>query len=136
MQISKRRYLRVSNLEPGHDLPDIFLSGPLPNFNHQGLLERNLSTFLHTHPQQSTQTLQNWTLSSWIKSLEANLTLIPINLCRFQFPHVFSSWRFTPPNQLTRVSSGYRPNIYVPLINLLNFSDSPECSLHVGQIGV
>ncbi|MED6245474.1 hypothetical protein ATANTOWER_003777, partial [Ataeniobius toweri] len=30
----------------------------------------------------------------------------------------------------TRVSSQYRPNIYIPLINLLNFSDSPECSLH------
>ncbi|MEQ2293193.1 hypothetical protein AMECASPLE_030782 [Ameca splendens] len=58
-----------------------------------------------------------------------------------QFPHVLSSWRFTPPSkiqfqsvfalqskplftfcfsltQLTTVSSWYRPNIYVPLINL------------------
>ncbi|MEQ2291781.1 hypothetical protein AMECASPLE_016469 [Ameca splendens] len=58
-----------------------------------------------------------------------------INLSRFQFPHVLSSWRFTPP-LLMRVSSRYRPNIYVPLINRLNLSDSPECSLHVGQIGV
>ncbi|MED6276831.1 hypothetical protein CHARACLAT_006951, partial [Characodon lateralis] len=128
------RYLRVSNLQPSRDLPDIFISWPLPNFNHQGQLERTLST-LH-HARQSTQTLQNWTLSSWIKSLEANLTLILINLSRFQCPHVLSCWRFTPPNLLTRVSSRYRPNIYVPLINLLNFSDSPECSLHVGEIDV
>ncbi|MEQ2312707.1 hypothetical protein AMECASPLE_033932 [Ameca splendens] len=131
-----KRYLRVSNLQPSRDLPDIFISWPLPNFNHQGQLERTLSTLQHTHARQSTQTLQNWTLSSWIKSLKANLTLTLINLSRFQFPHVLSSWRFTAPNLLTRVSSRYRPNIYVPLINLLNFSDSPESSLHVGQIGV
>ncbi|MEQ2305511.1 hypothetical protein AMECASPLE_038686, partial [Ameca splendens] len=49
-------------------------------------------------------------------------------------PHVVSSWRFTSPDLLARVPNRYRPNIYVLLINLLNFSDSPECSLHVDQI--
>ncbi|MEQ2239825.1 hypothetical protein ILYODFUR_008591 [Ilyodon furcidens] len=76
-------------------------AGRFLNCNHQGLLERTLSTLHHTNARQPTQILQNWTLSSWFKSLEANLTLTLFNLSCFQFPH----WRYSPPG-------GPHPPIY------------------------
>ncbi|MEQ2286208.1 hypothetical protein AMECASPLE_000010 [Ameca splendens] len=53
----------------------------------------------------------------------------------FQFLALLSSWWLSFQVLWASFPDRYRPDNIFSQINLLNYSDSPECFLHVGQIG-